>query len=59
MATKKKLRDTSEKQSARFREAAKEAGLDESRDEFDKAFKKVTSKPAEDRSRPSGKRSGS
>ncbi len=40
----KKKRMTPAEQSARFREAAKEAGLDEGAEKFDAAFSKITSK---------------
>ena len=41
MARKKRVKDTPEKQHARFIEAAKEAEADESPEAMDKAFKKL------------------
>jgi hypothetical protein len=58
--TKKRPKDTPEKQHARFVEAAYKVEVDQATDALDKAFKKVNlTKPSASRSRPSGKRSSS
>jgi hypothetical protein len=51
MAKKKRLKDTPEKQHARFVEAAKKAEADESPDALDKALRKIkATKPPSERS---------
>ena len=50
---------TPAEQSARFIEAAKKAEADERPEEFEKVLKKIAPKPADGRSRPSGKRASS
>ena len=58
MAKKKRLKDTPEKQHARFVEAAKKAEADESPDALDKAFKRLNLSQKLPRATKGGRKDG-